>query len=120
MADELPSVMLKLFARCSRSSTSSCGRPYRIKSRFSSPITLTSNVATLRFPVPAKAGLIQHHNAIQILRRVWIQSLTRSRKKTHQLSRHDMGRQQCQFVHTEIHLDGQVAGALHIVGGTVT
>src|SRR4029077_13588189 len=42
IADELPSVNAKPLAKCSRSSTSSLGNPYRMRSRLSSPTTQTS------------------------------------------------------------------------------
>src|SRR5215471_10231335 len=50
MAEELPSVIEKSEAKCSRSGSSVEGRPYRIRSALSSPTTLMSKLFTTRSP----------------------------------------------------------------------
>src|SRR6266576_1532610 len=83
MDDELPSVSIMRSARSSRSGGSSGGKPYRMRSRFSSPAMVTSNCGMFR----SFGGVLvsEHNYAAQIAWLIGVQTLFESGVETHQL-----------------------------------
>src|SRR5215472_17321926 len=77
IADELPRVIEKSAARCSRSGSRVWGRPYKIMSALSSPTTLTSK----RFTLPSPGDAF-HANALLKSRNVFSRNPGRQRCKT--------------------------------------
>ena len=91
IAEELPSVSIMRSASNSRSGGSSSGKPYRIRSRFSSPAMVTSKRGMVK--LSERSVVVQNDNSAQVPRIIGVEALLQSGVETSELAGENIWRQ---------------------------